>query len=159
MCTFLPRSCLFIHIVLHNSICQVAKNIVPIIRIITKYVPESYPTAKIHPTGCGNTKVYIYHPNNDELRIVGNLEIRFKPKSFNSVCQYPQQGENMSKIMHAQMVIVEDDLTALKEKTGEKNTKDALAKAVAHYLECEYTQATDMWEKKLEKRILAKKQK
>lgn len=65
----------------------------------------------------------------------------------------------MSKIMHAQMVIVEDDLNALKEKTGEKNTKDALAKAVAHYLECEYTQATDMWERKLEKRILAKKQK
>ena len=150
---------MYIHIVPHYSICSGAKNIVHITQIVAKYVPVLCPTAKIHPTGCGNTKVYIHHSNNDELGIAGNLEIRFIPKSFNSVCQYPQQGENMSKIMHAQMVIVEDDLIALKEKTGEKNTKDALAKAVAHYLECEYTQATDMWEKKLEKRILAKKQK
>ncbi|KAF5428274.1 MAG: hypothetical protein C00003105_00537 [ANME-2 cluster archaeon HR1] len=62
----------------------------------------------------------------------------------------------MSKIMHAQMVIMEDDLKALKEKTGEKNTKDALAKAVSHYLECEYTQSTDMWAKKLEKAMKKK---
>ncbi|MBC2699671.1 MAG: DUF5371 domain-containing protein [ANME-2 cluster archaeon] len=62
----------------------------------------------------------------------------------------------MSKIMHAQMVIIEDDLIALKEKSGEKNTKDALAKAVAHYLECEYTQSTDMWAKKLEKAMKKK---
>ena len=63
----------------------------------------------------------------------------------------------MSKIMHAQMVIMEDDLVLLKKKTGEKNTKDALAKAVAHYLECEYTQESDMWAKKLEKAIKKKK--
>jgi hypothetical protein len=63
----------------------------------------------------------------------------------------------MSKIMHAQMVITEDDLKALKDKTGEKNTKDALAVAVAHYLECEYTQKTDMWTKKLEKAIQKKR--
>ncbi|MCD4844086.1 MAG: DUF5371 domain-containing protein [Methanosarcinales archaeon] len=62
----------------------------------------------------------------------------------------------MSKIMHAQMVIMEDDLKALKEKSGEKNTKDALAKAVSHYLECEYTQSTDMWAKKLEKAMKKK---
>ncbi|MCK4798784.1 MAG: DUF5371 family protein, partial [Spirochaetes bacterium] len=30
-------------------------------------------------------------------------------------------------------------------------TKDALSKAVSHYLECEYTQVSDMWAKKLEK--------
>ena len=59
----------------------------------------------------------------------------------------------MSKIMHAQMVILEDDLISLKKKTGEQNTKDALAKAVTHYLECEYTQESDMWAKKLEKAI------
>lgn len=65
----------------------------------------------------------------------------------------------MSKIIHAQMVIMEDDLNSLKQKTGEKNTKDALAKAVDHYLECEYTQEPDMWAKKLEKAITKKKTK
>ena len=59
--------------------------------------------------------------------------------------------------MHAQMVIMEDDLASLKKKTGEKNTKDALAKAVDHYLECEYTQESDMWAKKLEKAIQKRK--
>jgi hypothetical protein len=83
-------------------------------------------------------------------RISGNFNIFFP------VCQYSQRGGNMSKIMHAQMVIIEDDLLALKEKSGEKNTKDALAKAVAHYLECEYTQSTDMWAKKLEKAMKKK---
>ena len=63
----------------------------------------------------------------------------------------------MSKIMHAQMVIIDDDLNSLKRKTGEKNTKDALAKAVDHYLECEYTQESDMWAKKLEKVVKKKK--
>jgi hypothetical protein len=63
----------------------------------------------------------------------------------------------MSKIMHAQMVIMEDDLSSLKKKTGEQNTKDALAKAVDHYLECEYTQESDMWAKKLEKAIQKRK--
>ncbi len=55
------------------------------------------------------------------------------------------------------MVIMEDDLVLLKKKTGEKNTKDALAKALAHYLECEYTQESDMWARKLEKAIKKKK--
>jgi hypothetical protein len=44
----------------------------------------------------------------------------------------------MAKIMHVQTVLVVDDIEALKLKTGEPNTKDALAKAVQHYLECEY---------------------
>jgi len=56
----------------------------------------------------------------------------------------------MAKIMHVQTVLVVDDIEALKEKTGEPNTKDALAKAVQHYLECEYTRVEDMWTKKLE---------
>ncbi|MHC1624987.1 MAG: DUF5371 family protein [Methermicoccaceae archaeon] len=45
----------------------------------------------------------------------------------------------MVKIVHAQTVLAEDDLIALKEKTGEKHTKDAIAKAIEHYLHCSYT--------------------
>ncbi len=64
----------------------------------------------------------------------------------------------MAKIMHAQTVLTVDDIEALKQKTGESSTKDAIAKAVTHYLECEYTQVEDMWTKKLEK-IVKRKQK
>lgn len=64
----------------------------------------------------------------------------------------------MAKIMHAQTVLTVDDIEALKEKTGEISTKDALAKAVAHFLDCEYTQVEDMWAKKLEK-VVRRKQK
>lgn len=63
----------------------------------------------------------------------------------------------MSKIMHVQTVLTEDDIEALKQKTGESSTKEALNKAVMHYLECEYTQAEDMWAKKLERVIQRKK--
>jgi hypothetical protein len=56
----------------------------------------------------------------------------------------------MAKIMHVQTVLVVEDIEALKEKTGETNIKDALSKAVQHYLECEYTKVEDMWSKKLE---------
>jgi len=56
----------------------------------------------------------------------------------------------MAHIMHVQTVLMVEDIEALKEKTGEPNTKDALAKAVQHYLECEYTKVEDMWTKKLE---------
>ncbi len=59
----------------------------------------------------------------------------------------------MAKIMHIQTVLVVDDLEALKQKTGESSTKDALAKAVLHYLNCEYTHVEDMWAKKLEKAV------
>ncbi|MBU4077273.1 MAG: DUF5371 domain-containing protein [Euryarchaeota archaeon] len=62
----------------------------------------------------------------------------------------------MAKIMHAQTVLTVDDIEALKEKTGEISTKDALAKAVAHFLDCEYTQVEDMWAKKLEKAVKRK---
>jgi hypothetical protein len=64
----------------------------------------------------------------------------------------------MAKIMHAQTVLTVDDIEALKQKTGESSTKDAVAKAVTHYLECEYTQVENMWTKKLEK-IVKRKQK
>ncbi len=56
----------------------------------------------------------------------------------------------MAKIMHVQTVLMVEDIEALKAKTGETNTKDALAKAVSHYLECEYTQIQNMWTTKLE---------
>lgn len=62
----------------------------------------------------------------------------------------------MARIMHAQTVLTMDDIDALKRKTGENSTKDALAKAVSHYLECEYTQVEDMWAKKLEKVVKRK---
>ncbi len=52
--------------------------------------------------------------------------------------------------MHVQTVLMVEDIDALKAKTGETNTKDALAKAVSHYLECEYTQVQNMWTTKLE---------
>jgi hypothetical protein len=63
----------------------------------------------------------------------------------------------MAKIMHAQTVLTVEDIDSLKEKTGESSTKDALAKAVTHYLECEYTQVEDMWAKKLEKVVKRKR--
>ncbi len=59
----------------------------------------------------------------------------------------------MAKIMHVQTVLMVEDIEALKVKTGESSTKDALAKAVQHYLDCEYTQVENMWTKKLEKAV------
>ena len=57
----------------------------------------------------------------------------------------------MSKIVHAQTVITEDDLNALKEKTGEPSTKDSIAKAIEHYLLCPLTEEGEqMWRKRME---------
>ncbi len=64
----------------------------------------------------------------------------------------------MAKIMHVQTVLVVEDIEALKMKTGEPSTKDALAKAVAHFLECEYTHHENMWTKKLENVVNRRKQ-
>ncbi len=63
----------------------------------------------------------------------------------------------MTNIMHVQTVLTIDEIEALKKKTGESSSKEALAKAVKHYLECEYTQVEDMWAKKLERVIQSKK--
>jgi hypothetical protein len=63
----------------------------------------------------------------------------------------------MTKIMHVQTVLTVDEIEALKKKTGESSSKEALAKAVKHYLECEYTQVEDMWAKKLERVVQSKK--
>ena len=71
---------------------------------------------------------------------------------------WTHKGEIMVKIVHAQTVLAEDDLNALKQKCNESSTKDALSAAVQHYLECEYTDIGDkMWTKKLE-RVVQKKQ-
>ena len=65
----------------------------------------------------------------------------------------------MVKIVHAQTVLSEDDLIALKQKCKESSTKEALSIAVQHYLECEYTDIGDkMWTKKLEKVVQKKRQ-
>jgi hypothetical protein len=63
----------------------------------------------------------------------------------------------MVKIVHAQTVLPENVLEELKKKTGESATKDAIAKAVEHYLMCPYTHEEPL-EKKLEE-VLRKRKK
>lgn len=41
----------------------------------------------------------------------------------------------MTKLVHVQTVLTEADLEALREKMGESNTKDTIAKAVALFVE------------------------
>ncbi|MFP3908848.1 MAG: DUF5371 family protein [Archaeoglobaceae archaeon] len=55
----------------------------------------------------------------------------------------------MVKIVHAQTVLAEQVLNELKSKTGEPATKDAIARAVEHYLACSYTHEEPL-ERKLE---------
>lgn len=62
----------------------------------------------------------------------------------------------MSNIVYAVTIISEDDLIALKLKTGEKTVKGALNEAVAHYIKCDHSEESDMWVKKLEKAIKKK---
>ena len=40
------------------------------------------------------------------------------------------------KIMNVQSVLPEEVVFKLKKKTGQASTKDAISKAVYHYLEC-----------------------
>jgi len=54
----------------------------------------------------------------------------------------------MVKIVHAQTVLDENALNELKKKTGESATKDAIGRAIEHYLMCQYTH-----EEPLEKRL------
>jgi hypothetical protein len=46
-----------------------------------------------------------------------------------------------------------EDLEALKTKSGCKTTKDSVATAVEHYLECPYTDSGDMWAERMKKTI------
>lgn len=41
------------------------------------------------------------------------------------------------KIVHVQSVLPQEDVIALKTKTKESSVKDAISKAVYHYLKCE----------------------
>ncbi|MHC1624459.1 MAG: DUF5371 family protein [Methermicoccaceae archaeon] len=50
----------------------------------------------------------------------------------------------MERIVHVQTVLPEDVLEELKKKTGEKTTKDALIKAIEHYLECQYIEEDEL---------------
>jgi len=52
------------------------------------------------------------------------------------------------RIVHAQTVLPEDILKQLKKKTGESAPKDALAKAVEHYLTCPYAGREEELEQK-----------
>ncbi len=45
-------------------------------------------------------------------------------------------GDNKMKIVHVQSVLPQEDVIALKEKAGESSIKEAISKAVYHYLKC-----------------------
>lgn len=40
------------------------------------------------------------------------------------------------KIVHVQSVLPQEDVEALKQKAGESSIKEAISKAVYHYLNC-----------------------
>jgi len=46
-------------------------------------------------------------------------------------------GESKMKIVHVQSVLPQEDVVALKEKAGESSIKEAISKAVYHYLKCD----------------------
>ncbi len=52
------------------------------------------------------------------------------------VCLLSYGGENKMKIVHVQSVLPQEDVVALKEKAGESSIKEAISKAVYHYLNC-----------------------
>ncbi|HMB44870.1 MAG TPA: DUF5371 family protein [Candidatus Methanoperedens sp.] len=41
------------------------------------------------------------------------------------------------KFIHVQSVLPQKDVIALKEKSGESSVKEAISRAVYHYLKCE----------------------
>jgi hypothetical protein len=43
----------------------------------------------------------------------------------------------MTKIVHVQSVLPYEDTMALKVKTGEPSIKEAISKAIYHYLKCQ----------------------
>ena len=43
----------------------------------------------------------------------------------------------MTKIVHIQSVLPYEDTMALKVKTGESSIKEAISKAIYHYLKCQ----------------------
>ncbi len=52
------------------------------------------------------------------------------------VCLLAYGGINEMKIVHVQSVLPQEDVIALKTKAGESSVKEAISKAVYHYLRC-----------------------
>ncbi len=48
----------------------------------------------------------------------------------------------MTKIVHVQSVLPYEDSIALKQKTGENSIKEAISKAVYHYLKCKNSETS-----------------
>ena len=46
------------------------------------------------------------------------------------------RGDSKMKIVHVQSVLPQADVAALKEKARESSIKEAISKAVYHYLKC-----------------------
>ncbi len=53
-----------------------------------------------------------------------------------TICLLTYGGENKMKIVHVQSVLPQEDVVALKERSGESSIKEAISKAVYHYLNC-----------------------
>ncbi len=64
--------------------------------------------------------------------------------------------KDTGKIVHAQTVLPSEMLEELKKKTGESSTKDAIYKAIEHYLACPYTHE-DPLKKRLEQVLKRRK--
>ncbi len=47
-----------------------------------------------------------------------------------------RNNDMMTKIVHVQSVLLYEDMIALKAKTGESSIKEAISKAIYHYLNC-----------------------
>ncbi len=52
-----------------------------------------------------------------------------------------EQGK--MNIVYVQSVFPQEDVIALKKRSGESNIKDAISKAVYHYLKCQKTDEDD----------------
>ncbi len=52
------------------------------------------------------------------------------------ICLLTYAGDNKMKIVHVQSVLPQEDVIALKERAGESSIKEAISKAVYHYLKC-----------------------
>jgi len=46
-------------------------------------------------------------------------------------------SEKHKRFVHVQSVLPQEDVIALKEKSGESSIKEAISKAVYHYLKCD----------------------
>ncbi len=51
------------------------------------------------------------------------------------------------KIVHIQSVLPQEDVIALKQKSGESSIKEAISKAVYHYLKCDLVQKDEKADK------------